>query len=147
MTSANERSVSAPRRRAIARVAGLALAAAVLYGGWAVLANSSHGWTLALRAGLVQGASSATTTLVISSLIETLFVALARSPARTAIAGALPPTCSAGVHAVAHVLAGTPEILRTIAPSVVLGYVFAAIYAAGLARTTAPAPPSPDVGR
>src|SRR5262245_32779165 len=57
---------TSPRDRpARARVAGLTLAAGVVYGGWAFVANVAHGASPALRAGAVQALSSATTTLVI----------------------------------------------------------------------------------
>jgi hypothetical protein len=51
-------------------VVRLTVAAFVLYGLWALYANHEHGWATALRAGLVQGLSSATTTLVITAGIE-----------------------------------------------------------------------------
>jgi hypothetical protein len=120
------------------RVALLTAAAAVLYGSWATVANASHGIAVAGRAGAVQGLSSAFTTLIISGLAETIFVA-ARTPPwsarwRVALTAGIPPLCSSSVHVVAHLLNGTPELVRTIFPSVVMGFVFGGIYAWRLAR-------------
>ncbi len=112
----------------------MALVAAVLYGGWAGIANAGHGAAIALRAAVVQGCSSAFTTLVISSGIEGLFLLRRGRPLRRLAAATLPPTASSLVHVGAHTFMGTPEIFRTVLPSVVMGYVFAATYVAGLAR-------------
>lgn len=111
------------------RVARLTTAAFVLYGLWALYANHEHGWPTALRAGLVQGLSSATTTLVITAGIEGLVHRLQRVRFGNAIAVLLPPTLSSTVHFAVHTLNGTPEVWRTITPSIVIGYVFALAYA------------------
>jgi hypothetical protein len=124
-----------PPGKAVVRVLGMAVIAACLYGGWAVVANLGHGLDTALRAGAVQGASSAFTTMVITSGIEGLFFAVGAGLFRVALATALPPTLSSSVHVGAHLMNGTPEVLRTIAPSVVLGYVFAGAYVAALSRS------------
>ncbi len=112
----------------------MALVAAVLYGGWAGIANAGYGVAIALKAAAVQGCSSAFTTLVISSGIEALYLYRRGRPLRRLSAATLPPTASSLVHVGAHTFMGTPEILRTVLPSVVMGYVFAATYVAGLAR-------------
>ncbi len=112
----------------------MALVAAILYGGWAGIANAGHGAAIALKAAAVQGCSSAFTTLVISSGIEALYLYRRGRPLRRLSAATLPPTASSLVHVGAHTFMGTPEILRTVLPSVVMGYVFAATYVAGLAR-------------
>lgn len=111
------------------RVARLTAAAFVLYGTWALYANHEHGWPTALRAGLVQGLSSATTTLVIAGGIEGLIDRLRRIRFGAALAVLLPPTLSSMVHLAVHTLNGTPEVWRTITPSIVIGYVFALAYA------------------
>lgn len=129
-----------PPKKAVVRVLGMAVIAACLYGGWAVVANLGHGLDTALRAGAVQGASSAFTTMVITSGIEGLFFAVGAGLFRVVLATALPPTLSSSVHVGAHLLNGTPEVLRTIAPSVVLGYVFAGAYVAALSRSARRSP-------
>jgi hypothetical protein len=120
-----ETNTAAARRR----VVRLTVGAFVLYGLWALYANHEHGWPTALRAGLVQGVSSATTTLVITAGIEGLTHRLQRVRFGKALAVLLPPTLSSTVHFAVHTLNGTPEVWRTIAPSIVIGYVFALAYA------------------
>ena len=116
-----ETNAAAARRR----VVRLTVGAFVLYGLWALYANHERGWPTALRAGLVQGLSSATTTLVITAGIEGLVHRLQRVRFGKAIAVLLPPTLSSTVHT----LNGTPEVWRTITPSIVVGYLFALAYA------------------
>src|SRR5262245_3873792 len=90
---------TSPRDRpARARVAGLTLAAGVVYGGWAFVANVAHGASPALRAGAVQALSSATTTLVISGCIEALRRRLGAGPRGLLLAATLPPTATSLVH-------------------------------------------------
>lgn len=117
------------------RVVGLTVAAGVLYGGWAFAVNLAHGASTAARAGLVQALSSAFTTLVISGASEVLRRRLGTGPRGLVLAATLPPTATALVHLSAHLLNGTPAVLRTIAPSVIIGYVFAAVYALAAHRS------------
>lgn len=113
------------------RVARLVLMAVLLYGGWAAFANHAHGAAAALRAGLTQGVSSGITTLLIGAIIEALHAAL--PPRRRALVATLVAAShTALLHVALHLAAGTPEILRTVLPSVVLGYAFAGAYAGSL---------------
>lgn len=111
------------------RLSALALAAFVVYGGWAAVANHGHGARLAFRALVTQGSSSALTTLLIGGLVELL-----RRRIPGGAAAVLAASVTAAFHVVVHLLAGTPEVARTVAPSMVVGYVFAAAYAAGTRR-------------
>lgn len=116
------------------------LAAVLVYGTWAFTANLAHGPAVALRAGLTQGASSGTTTLVIGTLIEALHAALAPGRRRVLVTTVAAGSLAALVHLGVHLAAGTPEIARTILPSVIIGYAFAALYASRLGAP--PAEPS-----
>ncbi|MBK7396256.1 MAG: hypothetical protein IPJ34_08135 [Myxococcales bacterium] len=114
------------------RLARLSLAAFVVYGSWAAFANHGHGAWVAGRALLGQGLSSATTTLLIGGLVELLSRRLGATSAAL-----LAATATACFHAAVNLLLGTPELLRTIAPSVVVGYAFALAYAVGVTRASA----------
>jgi hypothetical protein len=118
--------LSATKVASYRRVAILTIAAAILYGSWAFIANVPHGITVAARAGVVQGLSSAFTTLIISGLAEAIF---AKTQGRIVLVAIIPPFFSSSVHVVVHLLNQTPELLRTIFPSVVMGFVFSGIYA------------------
>lgn len=110
------------------RVLRLTVAAFVLYGAWAAVANRDHGVVVAARAGLVQACSSATTTVIITGGIEGLLARLRAWRGGLLWAALLPPTASSLVHVLVHVVNQTPELARAIAPSVVLGYAFAVLY-------------------
>ncbi len=118
----------------LARSLAMAAAAFCLYGGWAMLANRGHGLAAARRAGLVQGVLSFTITLGMTMLIEALHRRL-RDRRRGA---ALTALCAVGLSGSAvvlgHLAAGTPEVLRTVAPSLLIGSFYATSYTLALRR-------------
>lgn len=96
-------------------------------GGWAAFANRAHPMPAPLQAGLLQGAISATITLVLKRAIEYLassfsgFTALLAPPA---IAGLV----SASLLTLLHTIGGTPEIAKTIAVPLTVATSYAALY-------------------
>lgn len=106
----------------------------IVYGGWAVYANASHGDTVALRAGVVQGSYSLLLTFVMTLATEGLYRAL------SLVYGGLYWlmmivclslfTTAYGIH----YLVGTPEILMTILPGFVIGSIYTLVYVLGLKR-------------
>jgi hypothetical protein len=115
---------------AVFRLAILSALAFVIYGGWAAFANREHGVEAALWAFGVQGFSSALTTALMGGLIERLRRPLGDGLGAKLFASAV-ATAAAGVcHVGFHLLAGTPEIARTVIPSVVVGFLYAVTYAA-----------------
>lgn len=109
------------------------LAAFVAMGGWALFANRGHGTGEALRAGLVQGTLSACLTYGMKRLIEAL---AARLSGRAAVL--LPPLAcgalSVTLLTTIHGIAGTPEVLATIAVPVTVATGWAAVYSFTLSR-------------
>ena len=115
------------------RLIVLAALAFVVYGGWAAWANHAQGAGAAWRALGVQGLSSATKTILLGGVIERL-----RRPfgatVSAQIAASLIATLAAGVfHVCLHLLAGTPEIVRTVVPSIAAGFLFVS-YALWISR-------------
>jgi hypothetical protein len=100
-----------------------------LYGSWAFVANRAHGAAAALRAALAQGAGSAMTTLIIGTVSEAVYAALPPRRHRALVATMASASMTALVHVGIHLAARTPEVVRTILPSIVMGYAFAALYA------------------
>ena len=102
-------------------------------GGWAVFANRAHAFPQPLVAGLVQGALSARITLVLKRMIEAI---AARLDGIAALV--LPPlvavALSLAILTTIHTLAGTPEILATIALPVGVTALYSTLYAAALWR-------------
>lgn len=96
-------------------------------GAWAVFANRAHPLPQALLAGLVQGAISGTLTLFLKKFLEWFSARL-----NGAMALVLPPlttaTAIAAILVTAHMLAGTPEILATIAVPFTVSTSYAILY-------------------
>jgi len=96
-------------------------------GSWAAFANRAHPMPAPLYAGLLQGAISATITLVLKRAIEFLasrFSGLAALLAPPVIAGLV----SATLLTLLHTLGGTPEIAKTIAVPLTVATSYAALY-------------------
>lgn len=122
------------RQRALVRVVLMALGAALLYGGWAVAVNWSHGLDATVRAGAAQVAYSVTTTALMSSLMEAVFARLPPGKLRVWKTAGI----ASGVGMVAlttvHLIARTPELLLTVLPSIIMGTLFALLYCLNLGR-------------
>jgi hypothetical protein len=102
-------------------------------GTWAMFANRSHGAGAALTAGVVQGALSAVITLGLKRLVEAMAVRL------PGLAGLIVPpvvawAVSAGLLTAIHTLAGTPELLATIALPNAVATLYATLYSVALWR-------------
>ena len=111
-----------------------ACVSAMMYGGWAYWTNRLHGLWVALRVTAVQAVWSAVITVALTFIIERVAVACA-SAGREIRLSALPALILVwtGPFTV-HTLAGTPELIDTIAPGVTIGTIFVFSYAANLAR-------------
>lgn len=119
------------RRR---RMLTSACVSAVVYGGWAHWTNRLHGFGVALRVTAVQALWSAVITVALTVLIERVAVVCA-STGRDIRLSALPALVLVWIGPfTVHTLAGTPEIIDTIAPGVTIGTIFVFSYAANLAR-------------
>jgi len=102
-------------------------------GGWAVLANRAHPWPQPLVAGVVQGALSGAITFVLKRMIERLASSFSGLAALV-----FPPLIAVGLSIAVltsiHALAGTPEILATMALPVSVTAIYSTIYTAALWR-------------
>lgn len=102
-------------------------------GGWAVFANRAHPMPQPLVAGVVQGVLSGAITFVLKRMLEALS---ARFSGIAALL--LPPliaiTLSLVVLTAIHTLAGTPEILATIALPTSVTAAYSTLYTAALWR-------------
>lgn len=99
----------------------------IAMGAWAVFANRHHPLEQALLAGLVQGTISGALTLFLKKFLEWFN---ARLKGVTAVV--LPPlvtaTAIATILTTAHTLAGTPEVLATIAVPFTVSTSYAILY-------------------
>lgn len=123
-----------PDRGQLRRVVFFAGSAFFLFGGWGVLANMQHGTGKSLSAGLTQGLLSLVSTAILTTAMEALFRRLSPGAARFIATGLGPITAAQLLMAVAHFFTGTPEIMATMLPSIVVGYSYSLAYATGLTR-------------
>jgi hypothetical protein len=107
-------------------------------GGWAVFANRDHAFPQMLLAGLVQGTISGLLTLFLKKGLERMNAMFFRAPqsderqGRAIAALIAPPLLTAtailAILVTAHRLAGTPEILATIAVPFTVSTSYAILY-------------------
>ena len=116
------------------RILFFSVGAFFLYGGWAVFANSQHGLRRGLLSGFAQGLMSLLSTALLTTGIERLFLWLEPGRGRFWMAGLGPCWAVCSLMSLVHWLLGTPEVLKTIMPSVVVGTLFAISYTLGLTR-------------
>ncbi|MEQ1818857.1 MAG: hypothetical protein ABL871_09620 [Terricaulis sp.] len=110
----------------------------IAMGAWAVFANRAHPLPQALLAGLVQGTISGTLTLFLKKGLERMSAMFFRArqsdegQGRDIAALFLPPIVTATaigtILFTAHTLAGTPEVLATIAVPFTVSTSYAVLY-------------------
>lgn len=108
----------------------------IAMGAWAVFANRDHPLPQALLAGLVQGLISGTLTLFLKKGLERMSAMFFRgrdhNGGRNIAALFVPPAITATAIAIiltiAHTLAGTPEVLATIAVPLTVSTSYAILY-------------------
>lgn len=102
-----------------------ALAALLLWGGWAYVVNGSdNAHATGLTAALVQGSASFVITLLMVRAVTWLHAHIAPGGLQAWLPAVITITCTGSVLVTAHSLAGTPHIFRTIAPALLVGLVF-----------------------
>jgi hypothetical protein len=117
-------------------------------GAWAVFANRAHPLPQALLAGLVQGTISGLLTLFLKKGLERMSAMFFRSRnsegGRDIAALIVPPLITATailiILVTAHTLAGTPEILATIAVPFTVSTTYAILYNLRLWRAARASP-------
>jgi hypothetical protein len=123
------RRASPARARSTARACVTAVVAALVYGAWAGFSNREHGIGVALEAGLVQGALSFLSTMTFVLVLEALFRLGGGAVQGFLLAAGGTISLMIAVMTTAHRMAGTPNLVTTIAPSIVVGSIFFVAYA------------------
>ena len=106
-----------------------AMAGFLGYGGWAFFCNLMHGVKMGVQSGLVQGSLSFSITLVFNGVMEFLYKRL-KSKLWSIIITIIG---FVSVSFAVNTLAGTPEVLATIAPGSIIGSFYVYTYIKGLA--------------
>jgi hypothetical protein len=120
--------------RLTARGLVLAVGAGCMYGAWALWANLGHGAEAGWRAGGTQFFVSFVVTLTITTVMEQVHARLASRAGRMlgAIAASVGTTVTFTLAL--HWASGTPEILPTVVPVLLLGSLYCIAYVVNLER-------------
>lgn len=100
----------------------------LLMGSWAAFANRGHPMPAPLVAGLVQGTLTAIITLGLKHMVEALARRLSGAAA-VVLPGIAACALSATLLSTIHTLAGTPEVLATLAVPTTVATCYAFLYA------------------
>ena len=107
------------------------MAGGLLQGLWAIYANSEHSQAEYLRAGVVQGMNSFVMSFVITFFMEWIVVLYDRiHPVVLRFAAALASAFlfMVTIHYGSNWIFGTPDILETIAPAIIIGTIYCSSY-------------------
>ena len=110
------------------------MAAFLLFGGWALVANRQHSTSEMVRAALAQGCFSFISSTSSVLLLEYLY-GLGRTPNQKLALGAVGTPCIILLAMTGgHVIAGTPNVVMTLLPSWISGAIFCVTYTLNLRR-------------
>lgn len=98
------------------------------YGAWAFYINYAYGLEVSIRSGLAQGSYSFVVTLVLTAMVEWLFVRLCAIPFGSIIIFLLVVLLLTTLSTSVNILVGTPNILWTILPSLIVSAVYTALH-------------------
>jgi hypothetical protein len=98
---------------------------------WALYANWEYGAAIRNSAAAAQGASSFTMSFIITVIMDALLALFAWIESRVirlAVVLLLSFAIMSAIHASVQWMNGTPRILLTIAPAVIIGTVYCTVY-------------------
>lgn len=101
-----------------------AFGAAVLWGGWAYYVNGGAGPYQRVTTMVVQGGASFLITLFLVWSVTLCLNWLPDTPAQAVLPALMTVSVSGSVLVLAHLLAGTPNILTTIAPALSVAFAY-----------------------
>jgi len=107
----------------------MGLAAMLFFILWGLLVNWQYGMGARLQVGFTQGAISLVSTLFSAELIRWLVIKNREVRGRVLIAGLMGWLIIYSLIALAHTIAGTPEVWATILPGLIIGIFFSFGYA------------------
>lgn len=111
-----------------------ALMAFLLWGGWAFYVNEGAGFAVGLASGVVQGAASFVITLLMVRSVTYLYGHLTGRLLRLALPATITVATTGAMLVVIHRMVGTPHIIATIGPALMVGLAFCAYTTYKLAR-------------
>src|SRR5690606_29678457 len=128
------------------RVLGSALLGMAVFGTWAYVVNAGHA-DHRLTSALSQGGFSFVFSLVVMSITEGTFAALAGRRLQVALAIAVPTAISLGGASLVHLAAHPPSILLTLPGPARVGTSYQTAYVLNLRRQAGDAHSRPGIGQ
>jgi len=101
-----------------------ALAAFVMWGGWAYFINSGFGESTRIISAIAQGTASFVITLFMVHAVTWLFHRMTNELLKLILPAVLTVSFTGTCLATLHFLVGTPRILQTIAPALTVAFLF-----------------------
>lgn len=101
-----------------------ASSALILWGSWAFYINSAKSQTIGLISGFTQGIASFIITLLVVSVVTTIYNRFPVGMGRLILPAAITVSAIGLCLILIHSAAGTPYILPTIAPSLGVAFLF-----------------------
>ena len=101
-----------------------ALLAFLLWGGWALYANSDHGRMAAISSSVVQGFFSFGMTFVMVYAVSWVYHRIPEGMLQMCVPSVVVCGCTGSVLYMVHHYFGTPEIIKTILPPLIVGFGF-----------------------
>jgi hypothetical protein len=104
------------------------LAFCIIWGGWAYYANAAHGQEAAAAAAKAQILFTSVNAFVYSIVMEAIFGRIKPAALRNAVTFAVPNVMVTVMLSGIHWLAGTPEIISTVLPPLLIIYSLCLVY-------------------
>lgn len=101
-----------------------ALAAFLIWGGWAFYINDGSGFGIRLTSGLTQGTASMTITMVMVRSVTGIYRQLPENILRLFLPAVVTVSIIGSGLAFIHYVVGTPRIISTISPALTVAFVF-----------------------
>lgn len=101
-----------------------AVLAFALWGMWAFMVNSAGGVPEGVVSGVVQGTASFVITLIMISIVTRLYNLMADMPFRLFLPSMVTVGCTGACLVGIHMAAGTPEVMKTVSPPLVVAFLY-----------------------
>lgn len=102
--------------------------AASFYGIVAYFANNTHGHATAMTAAFTQAAASGLVTFLSVGLMESLFNIPNKAVSKYLLSSAGSGLIILGIFVLFHLVTGTPNLIKTLLPIIVLGTPYISLY-------------------
>jgi hypothetical protein len=112
-----------------------ALAAFLIWGGWAFYINDGLGPGVRFTSGLAQGTASTIITMVMVRSVTKIYRQLPDSILRLILPGIITVSITGSALAFIHYMVGTPRIISTISPVLTVAFAFCVYTAYKLHKT------------